>query len=80
MVADFYTKPLQGKQFKELRAVIMGHKPTSMEEHVEEKSIDVCKERKAKKIKTTTQQATYRISNNFSVRNGVRARTYIRNA
>lgn len=35
MVADFYTKPVQGKQFKELRAIIMGHKRPSMEERVE---------------------------------------------
>ena len=25
MIADFYTKPLQGKQFLKLRGLIMGH-------------------------------------------------------
>ena len=25
MIADFYTKPIQGKQFYKLRNVIMGH-------------------------------------------------------
>ena len=27
MVADFYTKPLQGKQFLKFRDIIMGHVP-----------------------------------------------------
>ena len=27
MIADFFTKPLMGERFRELRRVIMGHKP-----------------------------------------------------
>ena len=27
MLADFFTKPLQGSLFKKLRAVMLGHKP-----------------------------------------------------
>jgi hypothetical protein len=27
MVADFFTKPLQGKLFHYLKAIVMGHKP-----------------------------------------------------
>ena len=39
MIADYYTKPLQGKQFMKLRSVIMGHETLPMEERVENKSI-----------------------------------------
>mmetsp|Transcript_11440 Transcript_11440/g.14339 ORF Transcript_11440/g.14339 Transcript_11440/m.14339 type:complete len:209 (+) Transcript_11440:405-1031(+) len=30
MLADFFTKPLQGRQFKLMRDIIMGHKPISI--------------------------------------------------
>jgi len=39
MIADYYTKPLQGKQFMKLRSVIMGHETLPMEERVGNKSI-----------------------------------------
>jgi hypothetical protein len=35
MVADFFTKPLQGKLFKYLRDMIMGLTPLALEERVE---------------------------------------------
>ena len=35
MVADFFTKPLQGAAFRRLRDIIMGHKPPPTEERVE---------------------------------------------
>ena len=35
MIADFYTKPLQGKHFYDLRQLIMGHSNITVEEHVE---------------------------------------------
>ena len=34
MIADFYTKPLQGKQFYTLRQIIMGHGTVAAEERV----------------------------------------------
>jgi hypothetical protein len=35
MIADYYTKPLQGSLFKKLRDIIMGLSPFLMEERVE---------------------------------------------
>ena len=34
MVADFFTKPLQGKHFKIMRDIILGFTPFAMEERV----------------------------------------------
>ena len=34
MIADFFTKPLQGKLFKYLRDIVMGQAPFPMEERV----------------------------------------------
>ena len=34
MIADFYTKPLQGKQFKKMRDILMGLAPMPTEERV----------------------------------------------
>ena len=48
MVADFFTKPLQGSLFKKFKDVIMGHKPMSslyrtvQKEHVGNDSIVEC--------------------------------------
>ena len=46
MLADYFTKPLQGKSFREMRKVIMGYEPlnhlkntlTSTKERVEERA------------------------------------------
>ena len=43
MIADFFTKPLQGKQFKKMRDIIMGLTPITMEERVRENSISLDK-------------------------------------
>ena len=37
MIANFYTKPLQGKQYYNLRQIIMGHSPVVVEKRVENK-------------------------------------------
>ena len=34
MLADFFTKPLQGRMFREIRKVIMGHKLISWLEQI----------------------------------------------
>ena len=39
MIADFFTKPLQGGLFKKLRDMIMGQTPYPTEERVEMKKI-----------------------------------------
>ena len=39
MIVDYYTKPLQGKQFYNLRSIIMGHKNMEIKERVGEKVI-----------------------------------------
>lgn len=39
MIADFYTKPLQGSLFKKLRDIIMVHTAIPVEERVEENSL-----------------------------------------
>ena len=44
MVADFFTKLLQGKLFRYLRDIVMGLAPFPMEEHVEEQNIPIAKE------------------------------------
>ena len=68
MIADFYTKPLQGKQFYYLRDMIMGHTNMAVKERVEEK------EQEAQNKKQNTKKSTahigaqqYKISNNFTV-------------
>ena len=43
MVADYYTKPLQGKLFRKMRDKIMGTVPMLTEERVEESNNDVNK-------------------------------------
>ena len=47
MLADYFTKPVQGKLFKCLRAVIMGHQPLNWFKTV----IYPTKERAGNKIK-----------------------------
>ena len=39
MIADFFTKPLQGGLFKKLRDMIMGQTPYPTEERVETKKL-----------------------------------------
>ena len=39
MIVDYYTKPLQGKQFYNLRSIIMGHKNMEIKERVGENII-----------------------------------------
>ena len=51
MLADYFTKPLQGKLFWCLRAVIMGHKPISWLETV----IEPTKERVKRKINVNSK-------------------------
>ena len=36
MLADFFTKPLQGSLFRKFRAVILGHVPVSRIYHIED--------------------------------------------
>jgi hypothetical protein len=39
MIADFYTKPLQGKLFKKMRDILMGLAPYPIEERVDKKPV-----------------------------------------
>ena len=58
MIADYFTKPLQGKLFKKIRDIIMGLAPFPMEERVEKRHIDYTSEND---VETTVheQSATY---------------------
>ena len=40
MIADYYTKPLQGSQFMKLRSIIMGHQSLPIEERVIKETIE----------------------------------------
>ena len=69
MIADFYTKLLQGKQFYRLRGIIMGEHASTAKECVEENSEKDTVEhttnpvsRKASRRSTTT---SYHVSSNF---------------
>ena len=69
MIADFYTKPIQGKQFCKLRNVIMGHDTMPAEECVGTSDkittgMSTNKQVSRKKSKISTNYG-YRISNNF---------------
>ena len=50
MIADFFTKPLQGKLFRKLRDVVLGYKHINSLQHDEE---DIVKERVRNNEKTT---------------------------
>jgi len=52
MVADYYTKPLQGKLFRKMRDKIMGTVPMLTEERVEENNNDVAKSKFAVNTET----------------------------
>ena len=71
MVADFYTKPLQGKHYYKLRNAIMGHGPMPAEECVETSDnkatrTDI-KKSVSRKLHQKYTECTYKIStsNNF---------------
>ena len=64
MVADYYTKPLQGKLFRKMRDKIMGLVPMMTEERVENDKNDVMKQRNAvnpgtNKIRLSTGSGSY---------------------
>ena len=65
MVADFYTKPLQGKQFYHFRNLIMGHNTMPAEERVEERTTVHHMDPTVSKKKGRTTYG-YKISNNFN--------------
>ena len=72
MIADFYTKPLQGKQFYKLRKLIMGHSTMPVEECIENgdkqatsTSTDKQVSKKSSRIGINQQ---YKICNNFDQR------------
>ena len=71
MIADFYTKPLQGGLFKALRDYIMGHSGfVSSKERVEEKSIvDVRKSCESNRNVTATYADILKIGLNQNFRN-----------
>ena len=69
MIADFYTKPLQGKHFYKLRNLIMGHNTMPVEECVENgdkqaTSISTKKQVSKKSSRIGINQQ-YKISSNF---------------
>ena len=65
MVADFYRKPLQGKQFYHFRNLIMGHNTMPVEERVEERTTVHHMDPTVSKKKCRTTYG-YKISNNFN--------------
>ena len=69
MIADFYTKPLQGKQFYKLRDVIMALDTSTVKECVEgndeKATVDRTRKPVSRKHGTGNQDTKYKISNNF---------------
>ena len=69
MIADFYTKPLQGKQFYRLRGIIMGEHTSTVKEHVEENSekdtVDHTTKLVSRKASRGSITTSYRVSSNF---------------
>ena len=69
MVADFYTKPLQGKQFYTLRQIIMGHSTVAAEERVgSEAKLTTDNHTKKPVSKVYSRDVTkygYKVSSNF---------------
>ena len=53
MIADFFTKPLQGKLFKKIRDIIMGLAPFPMEERVEKRDNEKTSVNTASNLKCT---------------------------
>ena len=72
MIADFYTKPLQGKSYYKMRQYIMGHDTMLVEERVSgsnematEHSTKVTGSRNKNR---TSKDHIYKVSNNFNYR------------
>ena len=69
MIANFYIKLLQGKQYYNLRQLIMGHSPLVVEERVERKTESTTIDRTGKPVsKAIRRELTtcgYKVSNNF---------------
>ena len=69
MIADFYTKPLQGKQFNTLRQIIMGHGTVAAEERVgSEAKLTTGNRTKIVVSKVHSREVTkygYKVSNNL---------------
>jgi hypothetical protein len=62
MVADFFTKPLQGKLFKYLRNMIMGITPLTLEERVEKHEISSVKKGKKSNSENEGEYSSMEIS------------------
>ena len=69
MIANFYTKPLQGKHFYNLRQLIMGHSNIAVEERVEGNDNKTTDNSTNKQVsKTRSREVTnygYKVSSNF---------------
>ena len=69
MIADFYTKPIQGKQFYKLRSIIMDHDAMPLEECVKNSDKKTTgmgsKKRVSRKTSRLNSSHGYQISNNF---------------
>lgn len=70
MVADFYTKPLQGEHYYKLRQIIMGHDTMPVEERVSDSEKVTTEHGTGKTIsrkqRTLNHNAQYKVSNNFN--------------
>ena len=74
MIADYYTKPLQGKQFYTLRDLIMGAKPMEVNNTTKERVVESPKmipkraKRKSKNVVCVDNMRSkpYKVSNNFT--------------
>ena len=69
MIADFYTKPLQGKHLYSLRQQIMGHRELSVQEHVENNeeltTNNAANKHVSRKQLKDNQNGAFKVSNNF---------------
>ena len=65
MIADFYTKLLQGKRFWYLRGVIIGHWASLIEECVEGKNNDATKDSARPKSGAHVYGRTVHVTNNM---------------
>ena len=68
MIADFYTKPLQGKQFYRWRNLIMGNSKSTVQECVGNSDKVTTVENAKKTVSRNTSRifgSKYKVSNNF---------------
>ena len=70
IIADFYTKPLQGKNYYKMRQMIMGHSTMSVKERIGDHQKNATEHGTdstvLKKTNKTSSEHIYKVSNNFN--------------